>query len=57
VAGGYTLPSRRDVPVPRGVGLISAEDAVKRAMCLDYIKLRSEKEEIIDRFTAIMTGR
>ena len=57
VAGGYTLPSRRDVPVPRGVGLISAEDAVKRAMSLDYIKLRSEKEEIIDRFTAIMTGR
>ncbi len=57
VAGGYTLPSRQDVPVARGVGLIPAEEAVKRAMCLDYIKLRSEKEEIIDRFTAIMTGK
>ena len=57
VAGGYTLPSRRDVPVARGVGLIPAEEAVRRAMSLDYIKLRSEKEEIIDRFTAIMTGR
>lgn len=57
VAGGYTLPSRQDVPVARGVGLIPAEEAVKRAMCLDYIKLRSEKEEIIDRFTTIMTGK
>ncbi|HBK60808.1 MAG TPA: iron ABC transporter substrate-binding protein, partial [Firmicutes bacterium] len=57
VAEGYTLPSRRDVPVARGMGLIPAEEAVKRAMSLDYIRLRSEKEEIIDRFAAIMTGR
>ena len=57
VARSYTLPSRRDVPVARGVGLIPAEEAVKRAMPLDYVKLRSEKEEIIDTFTVIMTGR
>ncbi|MCR4427594.1 MAG: extracellular solute-binding protein, partial [Firmicutes bacterium] len=57
VAGSYTLPCRKDVPIVEGVGLIPPQEAVKRAMSLDYIKLRAEKVEIIDRFVSIMTRK
>jgi len=35
IAKSYTLPIRRDVPIVKDVGLVEAEDAVKRAMKID----------------------
>ena len=55
IAASYTLPIRKDVPVVQGVGLVSPEEAVKRAFPLDYLKMIGEKEKIADQFTAIMT--
>jgi iron(III) transport system substrate-binding protein len=54
IAGNFTLPVRRDVPIAQGVGLVSPEEAVKRAMKIDYIKLMNEKQATIDRFTEIL---
>ena len=54
IANNYTLPVRRDVPIAQGVGLVSPEEAVKRAMKIDYIKLMNEKQATIDRFTEIL---
>lgn len=57
IASSFTLPIRKDVPIPSGVGLVSPEEAVRRAMPLDYQKVLNEKEAIIERFTTIMTGK
>ena len=54
IADNYTLPVRRDVPIAQGVGLVSPEEAVKRAMKIDYLKLMADKQTTIDKFTAIM---
>jgi len=54
IAGNYTLPVRKDVPIVQGVGLVTPEEAVKRAMKIDYLKLMVEKQAIIDKFTATM---
>ena len=54
IAGNYTLPVRKDVPIVQGVGLVSPDEAVKRAMKIDYLKLMVEKQATIDKFTAIM---
>lgn len=54
IARSCTLPVRRDVPIAEGVGLIEPSEAVERAMSLDYVQLRSEKVEIIDKFLSIM---
>lgn len=55
IADTFTLPIRSDVPIVQGVGLVSPAEAEKRAMKLDYIKLMSEKEAVIEKFTNIMT--
>ncbi len=57
IAQNYTLPIRRDVPIVEGVGLVQPEEAVKRAMKIDYLKLMEEKQSIIDKFTAIMQSK
>ena len=36
------------------MGLVPADQAVERAMKLDYIKTMNEKEEIIKKFTSIL---
>ncbi|HOM98430.1 MAG TPA: extracellular solute-binding protein, partial [Acetomicrobium sp.] len=54
IANNYTLPVRRDVPIVQGVGLVQPDEAVKRSIKIDYIKLMNEKEAIIDKFTTIM---
>lgn len=54
IANNYTLPVRKDVPIVQGVGLVSPDEAVKRAMKVDYQKLMVEKESIIKKFTEIM---
>jgi len=55
IANSFTLPIRADVPIVSGVGLVTPMEAEKRAMKLDYIKLMSEKEATIEKFTSIMT--
>jgi iron(III) transport system substrate-binding protein len=57
VAGSFTLPIRRDVPIIKDVGLVEPEEAVKRAMKIDYIKLMNEKQATIDKFTGILQGK
>ncbi|HSB79702.1 MAG TPA: ABC transporter substrate-binding protein [Candidatus Methylomirabilis sp.] len=49
-----TLPIRADVPVDTSHGLVKTDDAVKRAMKLDYLKTIDEKESIIQKFQQIM---
>ena len=54
VVGEGTLPIRADVAVDKKHGLPPADEAVKRAMKVDYLKVMDEKESIIDRFQKIM---
>jgi len=54
VAGEGTLPVRADVATDKKHGLPPADEAVKRAMKLDYLKAMDEKEAIIQKFTQIM---
>ena len=54
VASEGTLPIRADVAVDTSHGLVKADEAVKRAMKADYIKVMAEKEAIIEKFTKIM---
>ena len=57
IAENYTLPVRRDVPIAQGVGLVAPEEAVKRAMKIDYLKLMVDKQATIDKFTEILQKR
>ncbi len=52
--GSGTLSIRSDVPMPPGIGLVPADEAVERAMKLDYIKAMNEKEDIIKKFTSLI---
>jgi iron(III) transport system substrate-binding protein len=54
IASEGTLPVRADVSVDTKHGLVTADEAVKRAMKVDYLKVIAEKESIIQRFTQIM---
>ena len=54
VASEGTLPIRADVVVDTTYGLVKADEAVKRAMKVDYLKVMAEKESIIQKFTQIM---
>jgi iron(III) transport system substrate-binding protein len=54
IASSGTLPIRRDVDVPQGFGLVPAEEAVKRAMKVDYQQMIKEKEATIQKFSEIM---
>lgn len=57
IASNYTLPVRAHVPVLRNHGLVDQEEAVKRAMPIDYMKMIAEKQRIIERFTTIMRSK
>ena len=54
VASEGTLPIRADVAVDTTYGLVKADEAVKRAMKADYLKVMAEKEQIIQKFTQTM---
>ena len=54
VANEGTLPVRADVQVPAQYKLPSAEEAMKRAMKIDYQQIMAEKEATIKKFTEIM---
>ena len=57
IASTGTLPVRSDVAIPKELGLTSADEAVGRAMKLDYLKTMAEKEAIIEKFDAIMKAK
>jgi len=54
VANEGTLPVRTDVKIPERFKLPSVEDAMKRAMKIDYKQIIAEKEANIKKFTDIM---
>ncbi len=57
IASTGTLPIREDVPILKGYNLVAPKEAEKRAMKIDYLKMLKEKEEIIQKFTAIMRAK
>jgi len=57
IASSGTLPIRSDVQILKKYGLPSTDQAVKRAMKLDYLKTMNEKEEIIKKFDAVMRAK
>jgi len=57
VASSGTLPIRNDVPILQGFGLVKPEEAVRRAMKIDYVKMINEKEGIIQKFSSIMRAK
>jgi iron(III) transport system substrate-binding protein len=54
IANEGTLPVRADVKVPAKYKLPTVEDAMKRAMKIDYQAIMAEKEATIKKFTDIM---
>jgi iron(III) transport system substrate-binding protein len=54
IAESGTLPIRSDIPVLEKYGLVKPDEAVKRAMKIDYIKMIDEKEGVIQKFSSIM---
>jgi len=54
IANEGTLPVRADVAVPERYKLPKVEDAMKRAMKIDYQQIIADKEATIKKFTDIM---
>ena len=54
VANEGTLPVRADVTVPERFKLPPVQDAIKRAMKIDYQQLMADKESNIKKFTDVM---
>ena len=54
IANEGTLPVRSDVKVPERYKLPSVDEAMKRAMKIDYKQIMAEKEATIKKFTDIM---
>lgn len=57
IANSGTLPIRTDVPLLKGFNLVPPDEAVKRAMKLDYVKTIGEKEAIIQKFNSMMRAK
>jgi iron(III) transport system substrate-binding protein len=57
IAEEGTLPVRSDVAVPARFNLPTPEDAIKRAIKVDYAQMIAAKEETIKKFTDIMQGK
>jgi iron(III) transport system substrate-binding protein len=57
IAASGTLPVRSDVPTNKALGLPSTDEAVRRALPLDYQKTIAEKESIIKTFDKTMRAR
>ena len=57
IAEEGTLPVRSDVQVPEKFKLPSVQEAVKRAIKLDYPAMMAQKEATIKKFTNIMQGK
>lgn len=57
IANEGTLPVRNDIKLNPGLPVSSPEEAVKRSIKIDYVKLKTEKQETIKKFTDIMQGK
>ncbi len=57
ISSSGTLPIRSDVQILKGYGLVPPEEAVKRAMKIDYVKTISDKETIIQKFNSILRAK
>ena len=57
IAGEGTLPVRPDVAVPAKFKMPTPEEAMRRAIKIDYMKLMQSKEETIKKFMEIMQGK
>ncbi len=57
VAAEGTLPVRNDVKLNPGLPVSSPEEAVKRSIKIDYVKLMAEKQATTRKFTDIMQGK
>lgn len=57
IAEEGTLPVRKDVTVPAKFDMPSAEDAMKRAIPIDYQRLITTKEDTVKKFIGIMQGK
>ena len=57
IAAEGTLPVRTDVVVPAEFNMPTVEDAMKRAIKIDYMKLINTKEETVKKFTDLMQGK
>ena len=57
IASEGTLPVRSDVALNPGLPIASVEEAVKRSIKIDYLKLMAEKQATIKKFTDIMQGK
>lgn len=57
IAGEGTLPVRKGIILDAKFGMPTAEEAVQRAIPIDYDSLNTEKEETIKRFGQILQGR
>jgi len=55
IAEANTISVRSDVKARTEMGLVTAGEAVKRALKVDYDKLGTNKEATLERFTNIMT--
>ncbi|QIQ20800.1 ABC transporter substrate-binding protein [Zophobihabitans entericus] len=57
IAGEGTLPVRKGITLDPKFNMPTAEEAIERAIPIDYQSLIAEKEETIKRFTQIIQGR
>ncbi len=57
IASTGTLPVRGDVAIPAELGLPSPEEAIKRAIPIDYQAMMDNKQETLKKFNQIMLGK
>ncbi len=57
VANEGTLPVRKGVSVAPELGMPSTEEAISRAIPIDYDAILTEREETVKKFTQILQGR
>jgi iron(III) transport system substrate-binding protein len=57
IASEGTLSVRNDVAVSKNLPIASPEEAMKRAIKIDYVAMMAEKQATMKKFTDIMQGR
>ena len=57
IAEEGTLSVRKDVPSPEKLKLPPAEEALKRSIKIDYVKMQYSKKTVIKQFTDTLQGK
>ena len=57
IAGEGTLPVRTDVEIPAQFNLPHPDEALQRAIKINYLEIMASKEDTIKKFTNIMQGK